>query len=241
MPELTTYAVFIAGLLSFLSPCILPIVPFYLSYLAGSTIDDITNGHGNRRKIVAASVVFSAGILSVFVLLGASATMLGQAFLSSFEALRWLAVAFVTLAGLHFLGVFRISMLYRQWSFSTPATPLGYIGAYCLGLAFAFGWTPCVGPVLATVLFLAGGQDTAMEGAWLLVIYGFGMTLPFVVLAVFASQATSWLSRLRPTLVWIERAMGVMLLIFSALIATNGTAVLANWMLETFAVFQGVG
>ena len=164
---------FFAGLLSFLSPCILPIVPFYLSYLAGTSINELSSGGDIdpqiRKKAFISSLFFAAGIILVFIGLGATATMFGQLVREYFDVLRWLAAAIIILMGLHFLGILRIGLLYRQLRLDTEMPKnLGYAGSFVIGLAFAFGWTPCVGPVLAAILFTAAGQEAAQEGAMLL-------------------------------------------------------------------------
>jgi len=144
--------------------------------------------------------------------------------------------------GLHFLGVIRIGLLYRQLrSDAGDTSNLGYVGAYVIGLAFAFGWTPCVGPVLAAILFTAAGQDTVGQGVFLLFAYGLGMTLPFVIAALFIGPFMSWMARFRRHLGLIEKLMGVLLIVFGILIATNTINIIAQWMLDTFPSFSAVG
>ena len=144
--------------------------------------------------------------------------------------------------GLHFLGVIRIGFLYRQLRAEAGDTSnLGYVGAYVIGLAFAFGWTPCVGPVLAAILFTAAGQETAGQGAMLLFFYGLGMTLPFIVAALFIGPFMTWMGRFRRHLGLIEKLMGVLLIVFGVLIATNTINVIAQWMLDTLPVFYSIG
>ncbi len=173
MFDVTLYGAFLAGLLSFLSPCILPIVPFYLSYLAGVGMNQISAEAqvtpAVRQRAFFASVMFALGVTTVFVALGASATIFGQMVRDYFDLLRWVAAALIIAMGLHFLGVIRIGLLYRQFRAEAGSTEnLSLLGAFVIGLAFAFGWTPCVGPVLAAILFTAAGQETAGQGAGLL-------------------------------------------------------------------------
>ncbi|MEO9824878.1 MAG: cytochrome c biogenesis protein CcdA [Paracoccaceae bacterium] len=246
MFDITAMGALIAGLLSFLSPCILPIVPFYLSYLAGvgmnqiSAEADITPAV--RRRAVLSAICFAAGVITVFMGLGATASLFGQMVREYFDVLRWVAAAIIIAMGLHFLGIIRIGILYRQFRADAGETSnVSYVGAFVIGLAFAFGWTPCVGPVLAAILFTAAGQETAGQGMWLLFVYGVGMTLPFVVAALFIGPFMRWMSRFRRHLGLIEKLMGALLVLFGVLIATNSINIIAQWMLETIPWFSAIG
>lgn len=245
MFDITFSGALIAGLLSFLSPCILPIVPFYLSYLAGVSMSDISENNdlppSVRRRAFMTALCFAAGIITIFVGLGASASLLGQAVREYFDVLRWFAAALIIAMGLHFLGVIRIGFLYRQFRMETKADGASLIGAYVMGLAFAFGWTPCVGPVLAAILFTAAGTETAGTGAWLLFVYGVGMTAPFVLAALFVGPFMRWMAKFRQHLGLMEKIMGFFLILFGVLIATNSMNLIANWMLETIPWFQSIG
>lgn len=237
---------FFAGLLSFLSPCILPIVPFYLSYLAGTSINELSSGGDIdpqiRKKAFISSLFFAAGIILVFVGLGATATMFGQLVREYFDVLRWLAAAIIILMGLHFLGILQIGLLYRQLRLDTEMPKnLSYAGSFVIGLAFAFGWTPCVGPVLAAILFTAAGQEAAQEGAMLLFFYGLGMTLPFVIAALFTKNFLNWAQKFRKHLGLVEKLMGLFLVVFGILIATNSVSIIAQWMLEHIPWFSAIG
>jgi cytochrome c-type biogenesis protein len=235
--DITFAGAALAGLLSFLSPCILPIVPFYLSYLAGVGMNQISADAKIdarvRFRAVLAALFFAAGVITIFMGLGAAATAFGQVVREYFDVLRWVAAAIIIVMGLHFLGIFRIGFLYRQLradAGNTSGTSL--LGAYVIGLAFAFGWTPCVGPVLAAILFMAGGEETVSNGALLLFVYGVGMTAPFVLAALFIAPFMRWMSRFRKHLGLIEKIMGIMLIVFGILIATNSMNYIAQWMLE---------
>jgi len=236
MMEITFVGAAIAGLLSFLSPCILPIVPFYLSYLAGVGMNQINadaqiDAHTRRRAVIAACC-FAAGVITIFMGLGAAATAFGQVVREYFDVLRWIAAAIVIAMGLHFLGVVRIGILYRQLRADAGDTAnVSFAGAYVIGLAFAFGWSPCVGPVLAAILFTAAGAETSGAGAALLFVYGLGMTLPFILAAFFIGPFMRWMQRFRKHLGLIEKIMGVMLIVFGLLIATNSMNIIAQWML----------
>ncbi|MDG4649385.1 cytochrome c biogenesis protein CcdA [Roseibacterium sp. SDUM158017] len=246
MFDVSLTGAFLAGLLSFVSPCVLPMVPFYLSYLAGVSVNTMaTDGAvpvAVRGRAVIGSVFFAAGMLTVFVGLGASASVLGQLVRDWFDVLRWIAAALIIVMGLHFLGVFRIGLLNRQWRSEAGDTRnLGLGGAYLIGLAFAFGWTPCVGPILAAILFTAAGTDTAGQGAFLLTAYGVGMTLPFVLAAAFVGPFMKFMARFRRHLGAVERVTGVALIVFGVLIATNAMNYIGQWMLQNFEVFQTIG
>ena len=159
-----------------------------------------------------------------------------------FDILRWLAAAIIIAMGLHFLGVIRIGILYRQFRADSGITgSSSLVGAYVIGLAFAFGWTPCVGPVLAAILFTAAGADTAGTGALLLFTYGAGMMAPFVLAAVFIGPFMRWMARFRQHLGTVEKIMGGLLVVFGILIATNSVNYIAQWMLETFPIFTAIG
>ena len=246
MFDVTFIGALVAGLLSFLSPCILPIVPFYLSYLAGVGMNQIAadadiTGAVKRRAVLSA-ILFALGVITVFMGLGATATVFGQMVRDYFDILRWIAAAIIIAMGLHFLGVIRIGILYRQFRADAGETSnVGLIGAYVIGLAFAFGWTPCVGPVLAAILFTAAGQESAGQGAFLLFAYGLGMTAPFVAAAFFIGPFMSWMARFRKHLGTVEKIMGAFLVLFGVLIATNSINFIAQWMLETFPVFSAIG
>ncbi len=246
MFDITFLGALAAGFLSFLSPCILPIVPFYLGYLAGVGMNQLdaeadVSGAVRLRAFLAACC-FALGVITVFMGLGATATSFGQLVRDYFDVLRWIAAAIIITMGLHFLGVIRIGILYRQLRIETGnSTSVGLFGAFVVGLAFAFGWTPCVGPVLAAILFTAAGQETAGQGAMLLFVYGLGMTFPFVVAALFIGPFMSWMSRFRPYLGIIEKLVGALLIVFGILIATNSINVIAQWMLEHVPWFSVIG
>ncbi len=237
MLEITFAGAAFAGLLSFLSPCILPIVPFYLSYLAGVGMNQISADaridRSTRIRAVLAATFFAAGVITIFMGLGAAATAFGQVVREYFDILRWFAAAIIIAMGLHFLGVIRIGFLYRQLRADAGNTAnVSLFGAYVIGLAFAFGWTPCVGPVLAAILFTAAGAETASTGAGLLFVYGLGMTAPFILAAFFIGPFMRWMTRFRKHLGLIEKIMGAMLILFGVLIATNSMNYIAQWMLE---------
>lgn len=226
-----------AGLLSFLSPCILPIVPFYLSYMAGVGMNQLEQETeitpAIRTRAVLSALAFSAGVVTIFVAMGAGASAFGQVVGAHMDTLRWIAAGLIFLMGLHFLGVIRIGFLYRQFRMEAGSTSnMSFLGAYLIGLAFAFGWTPCVGPVLAAILFTVATEGTGVgRGMLLLTVYGVGMTLPFVLAALFIGPFLRWMRGFRRHLGRIEKATGAFLVLFAVLIGTNSMNIIANWML----------
>ncbi|MFZ2101744.1 MAG: cytochrome c biogenesis protein CcdA [Oricola sp.] len=237
-------AAFIAGLLSFVSPCVLPIVPPYLAYLAGVSFADLQAVDMEReraRRIILSAIAFVLGFSTVFVALGATASFIGQTIAQYFNALSIVAGIIILIMGLHFLGIFRIGLLYREARVDVRKKPAGVAGAYLMGLAFAFGWTPCVGPVLAAILFIAGAEDTALRGAALLAAYSLGIGLPFLAAAVFASRFIGWANRFKRHMGTVEKAMGVLLVLTGILFMTGQMSRIAQWLLETFPVFATVG
>ncbi|EAP75540.1 MULTISPECIES: cytochrome c biogenesis CcdA family protein [Roseovarius] len=246
MFDVSILGAMLGGLLVFFSPCVLPIVPFYLSYMAGASMAEISaDGRlapGLRRRAVLASVMFSLGIITVFVLLGAAAYGLSQTFRGLQTEFRIFAAIVVALMGLHFLGVIRIGFLNRMVQLEAGDTSnMSVLGAYVVGLAFAAGWTPCVGGVLTAVVFTASTEETALRGLILLITFGIGMTAPFVVAALFIGPFLRFAARFRRHLPKVEKAMGLLLLVFAALIATDTINLIANWMLTAFPAFQKIG
>ncbi|WP_299961228.1 cytochrome c biogenesis protein CcdA [uncultured Roseobacter sp.] len=245
MLDVSLLGAFLGGLIVFFSPCVLPIVPFYLSYMAGASMSEISAegvlAPGVRWRAFAASVMFSLGIITVFVLLGAAAYGLSQSFRAAQTEFRLFAALVVLVMGLHFLGVLRIGFLNRAFQVQAGDTQaMSVMGAYVVGLAFAAGWTPCVGGVLTAVVFTASTEATALRGLILLLVFGVAMTAPFVVAALFIGPFLRFAARFRRHLPTVEKAMGLLLLLFAALIATDSVNHIAQWMLETFPAFQNI-
>ncbi|MEP9396989.1 cytochrome c biogenesis protein CcdA [Mesorhizobium sp. KR2-14] len=234
----------VAGLLSFVSPCVLPIVPPYLAWLAGISFDELkseTPGAEQRRRVIVAAIAFVLGFATVFIALGATASVVGKTIAQYFDALAIIAGILIIAMGLHFLGVFRIGMLYREARVQVDRKPAGPLGAYVMGLAFAFGWTPCVGPVLAAILFIAGSEGTALRGAALLGAYSLGIGIPFILAAAFASRFLGWAARFKKHMRKIEMAMGGLLVVTGMLFITGQMSAISYWLLETFPAFQAIG
>ncbi len=232
----------VAGLLSFLSPCVLPLVPPSLAFIAGMSFEEAADpARGRNWRLVRAAVAFVLGFSTVFVLLGASATLVGQFLRDYRDQIAWGAGAVIILLGLHFLGVLRIGLLYREARVETKARPMGLFGAYVVGLAFAFGWTPCVGPILTTILMIAGAQDTAARGAALLLFYALGIGLPFLLAALFMQQFMGFMQRFRRHLGLMEKIIGGFLVLTGILVMTGGMNAIGFWLQETFPSLAGIG
>lgn len=228
----------LAGLLSFFSPCILPMVPFYLCYMAGLSMAELRGegqiSEGAQKRLVLSAIAFALGVTTIFMLLGLGATALGSAFARHQSSLSMVGAGVLLLFGLHFLGILRIPFLYREARIESRTDPTSVIGAYVMGLAFGFGWTPCVGPALASILMIASGMGDLVRGTLLLAVYGLAMTAPFVLAALFAKPFLGWVGRNRKYLPWVERAMGGMLILFAVLIALGKVNAIGQWLLKTF-------
>ncbi len=240
------FAIAMAGLISFLSPCVLPLVPPYLGFLGGSTLDQMTGEDGEGvdsyiyRRIIIASVFFVLGFTTVFMALGAGASAFGQLIQTYKSELALVAGAVITIFGLHFLGVIRIPLLYREARYHASAQPASYIGAYVIGLAFAFGWTPCVGPVLAAVLAMAANEASLNTGMTMLLAYSLGLGIPFILAAIAIRPFLSFMSRFRKHLGSVEKLMGVLLVITGILFMTGSINWMGQWLLETFPILSQV-
>jgi cytochrome c-type biogenesis protein len=244
MADVSYLAALLAGVLSFLSPCVLPLVPPYLCYLAGTTVEEMREeGFGApaaRRDVMLASASFVAGFSTVFVLLGATASALGQVLREQMWLLSWAAGITIILMGLHFLGVFRLSLLYREKRMEVAA-PAGAGGAYLMGLAFAFGWTPCIGPILAAILAVAGSSDTVYRGMSLLAVYSLGLGIPFLLAALGIERFMTKMASVKAHFRKIELAMGGLLVVTGVAFLTGGMERSAFWLLETFPALARLG
>ncbi|MEM8876864.1 MAG: cytochrome c biogenesis protein CcdA [Pseudomonadota bacterium] len=243
MLDVTFGGALLAGLISFISPCVLPLVPPYLCYLAGISFEELAEGSSAEtgRKLLISALAFVLGFTTVFVGMGATASVIGQSIAQHFATLSLIAGVIIIIMGLHFLGLFKIGFLYREARVQVERKPAGIVGAYLIGLAFAFGWTPCVGPVLAAILFMAGTEETAGQGAFMLLFYSLGLGIPFVAAAAFATRFLSFAQRFRRHLPTVEKVMGGMLVVTGVLFMTGHMASIAFWLLETFPAFQYVG
>jgi cytochrome c-type biogenesis protein len=242
MLDVSLPAALLGGLISFLSPCVLPLVPPYLSFLAGTTFDQLQAGDDRavRRRAVLAALLFVAGFTTVFVLLGATASALGQVVRQYLTVLSTVAGLAIIAMGLHFLGVFRIGLLYREARFQVPR-PVGLWGAYLMGLAFAFGWTPCIGPILAAILAVAGSETSVAKGAVLLGVYSAGLGLPFLLAAFAMKPFAAFMKRIRGHFALVERTMGALLVLTGVAFLAGWLTDASFWLLETFPALGRLG
>jgi cytochrome c-type biogenesis protein len=241
--DVSLVAALLAGVVSFLSPCVLPLVPPYLVYLAGSSLERLADDDpetGTMRDTLRAALLFVGGFSTVFVALGASASVIGgvvRAWSAEFAIVAGVAIIVM---GLHFLGVFRIGWLLREKRMEM-VKPVGLWGAYVMGLAFAFGWTPCIGPILAAILAVAASEQTVAKGAGLLAIYSLGLGIPFLIAAAAIRPFAQLLARFRRQLVHMERVMGGLLVLTGVAFLTGSVSQASFWLLETFPVLGKIG
>jgi len=252
-----------AGVLSFLSPCVLPIVPPYLAYMGGISMQELTDEGKTSRKAILPALFFFMGLSTVFLLLGFTASTMGHLFLRNAEFFGQIAGVVVIVFGLHFLGFFRLlaGVLERSFQSANMAAPAllsgsllsrdirfdagdrggSAFGAYVLGLAFAFGWTPCIGPVLGAILTMAATEATVTRGTAMLGVYALGLGLPFLLAAIFVQRSLGLMSRLKPHMNVIEKVMGLLLLVVGIALVTGAFSAFSWWLLETFPAMQRLG
>ena len=231
----------VAGIISFLSPCVLPIVPPYLAYMSGVSLGEMSSQATARRKATIAALFFVMGLSTVFLLLGFTASAFGVFFLQNQELLAKISGAVVIIFGLHFLGVFRIPLLDREARMDTGQSSGSAFGAYVLGLAFAFGWTPCIGPQLGAILSLAASESSVARGTLLLGVYAAGLGIPFVLAAMFLTRSMALMNRMKRHMKTIERVMGALLLLVGIALVTGAFTTFSWWLLETFPALSLLG
>jgi cytochrome c-type biogenesis protein len=239
----TIIAALLAGLVSFLSPCVLPLVPPYLVYLAGASLERLADKEEEARvrwETIAAAALFVAGFSTVFVALGAGASVIGALLRYYSHALAIVAGIVIIVMGLHFLGLTPIRLMHRELR-PQMQKPVGLWGAYVMGLAFAAGWTPCIGPILAAILAVAASEATVAKGAGLLAVYSLGLGIPFIIAALAVEPFAAFLTRFRSHLVHVERAMGGLLVLTGIAFLAGFFTQLNNWLLEAFPGLQNIG
>jgi len=243
MDNVSLVAAFVAGVLSFVSPCVLPLIPGYLSYISGVTLEEMrgtADGSDVRRargKVLVASIAFVLGFSMVFVSLGASATAVGAFLMSRLSLLGKIAGAIIILFGLHLMGVLKISWLYAEKRVQTQRKPAGPLGAIFVGIAFAFGWTPCIGPILAAILAVAASKETVMQGVELLAAYSLGLGIPFLLAALAINQFFAAFARIRKHYHVVEVVSGGLLVAVGLLIFTNRFTIIAQYLTPYLPTF----
>ena len=240
--DVTLAAAALAGLLSFLSPCVLPLVPPYLTFIAGTTVEELAEEgeRGARRDVALAAILFVLGFSTVFVALGATASAFGQFIRSYLDLLSYAAGVAIIAMGLHFLGVWRFAFLYREARMQVEK-PVGIWGAYVMGLAFAFGWTPCIGPILAAILTVAGSEENVARGATLLAAYSAGLGVPFLLAALAIEPFFRFIKGFSRHFAKVERVVGGLLVLTGVAFLTGGMQTLSFWLLETFPALAKLG
>jgi cytochrome c-type biogenesis protein len=241
--NVTIAAALAAGMLSFLSPCVLPLVPPYIVYLTGASLERLADAKPEpkvRRDTLAAALLFVLGFTTVFVALGASASAIGALLRAYSGELAILAGVAIMIMGLHFLGLTPIALLMREKRLQV-AKPVGLWGAYLMGLAFALGWTPCIGPILAAILAVAAAEETVAKGAGMLAVYSLGLGIPFIVAAFAIEPFAAFLARFRAHLGLVEKAMGGLLVLTGIAFLTGTITQASFWLLDTFPVLGKIG
>ena len=234
-----------AGLISFLSPCVLPIVPGYLCFVAGTSLDQLTGDEGPdpalARRVILSAVLFVLGFSVVFIIMGASASVINDLIFRHIDILSKVAGTVIVVFGLHYMGLFRIPLLGREARFHPERVPAGALGAFLIGLAFAFGWTPCVGPILAVILTMAASSDSLGYGVSLLGTYAFGLGVPFLIAAIAVRPFMAFLQRFRRHVRKVELAAGGLLVITGVMIFTGSLSALSYYLLEIFPALATIG
>ncbi len=223
---------FIAGILSFLSPCILPLIPGYISFISGASIPELTGEteiKKLRKKTMINSLFFILGFSFVFIALGASATFIGKFLLAKIKILSIIAGIIIILIGIHLTGLIKINALLYEKKINVNTKPIGIFGSFIVGFAFAFGWTPCVGPILAGILVIAGAKETLTQGILLLSIYSLGLAIPFLLTSYSLTLFFKFFNAIKKYLNMIELISGILLIIIGILIITGSLSVIAQW------------
>ena len=248
LADISLLSALVAGALSFLSPCVLPLVPPYLCYMAGISVEQFRGGGaavaqapGIRGNVLMSALFFTLGFATVFIALGAGASSIGMLLRQHLDILAKIGGLIIVIMGLNFLGVFRIGLLAREARFQSGGKPATLTGAYIMGLAFAFGWTPCIGPVLGAILGIAASRETVGAGASLLAVYSLGLAIPFWIAAGFSGAFMRFLSRFRRHLGTVERIMGGLLVLTGLAFIFGYISDMAIWFQQTFPILMKIG
>nr|WP_156535087.1 MULTISPECIES: cytochrome c biogenesis CcdA family protein [Rhizobium/Agrobacterium group] len=244
--EIPFLTALVAGTLSFLSPCVLPLVPPYLCYMAGVSVEQfrgeaVAVDRRARSAVIFSALCFTLGFATVFVALGAGASSIGMMLRQHLDLLSKIGGLIIIVMGLNFLGLFRIGLLAREMRFAGGGKPATLTGAYVMGLAFAFGWTPCIGPVLGAILAVAAARDTVGQGAVLLAVYSLGLAIPFWIAAGFSGAFMRFLTRFRRHLGLVEKLMGLLLVATGLAFIFGFVSDLAIWFQQSFPILSRIG
>jgi len=226
-PTFGVLIAFTAGLLSFLSPCVLPLIPSYVTFITGLSLDDVSQ---SRRLALTHGVLFVTGFTLVFILLGAGATALGQALFAYRGWISRIGGVVIIIFGLYLLGILNIAFFARERRFHVADKPMGYLGTVFVGFAFGAGWTPCIGPILGAILLYTSSQADFVRGMWLLLAYSLGLAVPFLLSAVAIERFAAFFQRMRRQMVWITRASGLLLVGIGVLMVTNYFTILSTFL-----------
>jgi cytochrome c-type biogenesis protein len=242
MDQINILTAFVFGLLSFVSPCVLPIIPGYISFISGYSLNEMTGDNtAAKRAILVNTTVFIAGFTLVFVLMGAAATSIGKVLNENLTLISKIAGAVIIVFGLHMIGIFKIGFLNYEKRFHLQDKKLGILGSFAVGSAFAFGWTPCIGPVLAGILAIASQQDTVMQGIVLLFSYSLGLGIPFFLTALSINKFFNVFNRIKKHFHAIEVFGGVMLVAVGILMITNYLTIIASYLSKWFPFLSAIG
>ena len=220
-------------------------VPFYLSYMAGLSMQELTDeneiARGAKVRLILSAVFFAAGVVTIFVFIGMLAAGFGGAIGRYKDYMMYAGAVILVIFGLHFLGVIRIPLLYREAKIDTSSIkPASFLGSYLIGLAFGFGWTPCAGPFLAAMTMFAMSAESIWEGGRIFFVYGVAMTSPFILVAFFSGPFLRWVKKHRKLMGYVEKVMGVMLILFAILIVTGNISAIAQWLIDTFPALSSL-
>jgi cytochrome c-type biogenesis protein len=245
-PDVSLIAAFVAGVLSFISPCVLPLVPGYLSFISGVSLESMRSAPGDTaapappglgRQVFFASLAFVFGFSVVFIALGAAASTLGAALLEWRNVMGKIAGVLLVIFGLHTMGLLKVSWLYQEKRIQTNAKPAGLVGAFVVGLAFAFGWTPCIGPILGTILALAADEGNLQRGVVLLSVYSLGLGVPFLLTSLMVNQFFKAFAKIRRHYKLIEITAGVLMVTVGVLIFTNRFTIITQYLTPYLPTF----
>lgn len=235
VPDISYAGAFIAGLLSFLSPCVLPLIPSYITYITGLSFAELQDEHPThavRQQTIIHSLLFIAGFTLIFVLLGASATFIGGFLQSKMDLFRKIGGVLIVLFGIHITGLIPIGILLGEKRINIQRKPAGYIGSMLVGIAFAAGWTPCIGPILASILMVAAAEDTVVKGIVLLLIYSMGLAIPFLLSSLALHQFIVLFNRFKKYIRMFEIITGLFLIIVGIMVFTNYLTILGRYSLK---------